>query len=193
MISCSDGSSATCNAGTRDCYSGSDLYCPLVYSGLGENCEGFNESTGLPFPSCDGGLECMEDGDGSSIPGANYRCVEELIEVIDIVGAPTEIICDHGPNAFCSPHPDCYDNSPVYCDQPIVGGLTTITCEDGSVVECNAGTADCYDGSEALCGSSDDDADCNGYDDIQVTNHFNFAAPIYGEIYCLDCAPEDSS
>lgn len=138
-ISCSDGSATTCNAGTRDCYSGSELYCPLVFSGLGETCEGFNEITGLPFPSCEGDLVCAE-GDGVSIPGANSRCVEA-----PIVGAETEITCDNGPNAFCSPSPDCYDNSPVFCLETVGGPATG------------------------------DDSDCDGlYDDVQVTNLWNF-------------------
>ena len=61
-------------------------------------------------------------------------------------------------------------------------------------MECSAGTADCFDGSEALCGASTGDgADCDDLSDVQVTNIFSFSAPIYGEVYCLDCPPEDSS
>ena len=28
----------------------------------GETCEGFNESTMMPFPSCEQGLECVDSG-----------------------------------------------------------------------------------------------------------------------------------
>lgn len=41
----------------------------------------------------------------------------------------------------------CFDGSPEYCKE-LVGGLTTITCPDGSVIECSAGTKDC---NEDLC------------------------------------------
>ena len=40
----------------------------------GETCEGFNEKTGEPFPSCDRGLECKQTCE-FSIPGACNTCV----------------------------------------------------------------------------------------------------------------------
>ena len=39
--------------------------------------------------------------------------------------------------------------------EDIVGGMTTITCDDGSTVECSAGTFGCFDGSETLCPASE--------------------------------------
>ena len=40
----------------------------------GETCEGFNEMTGGPFPSCGAGLECVSSG-MITIPGAGNHCV----------------------------------------------------------------------------------------------------------------------
>ena len=41
--------------------------------GLGETCDGWNESTGKPFPRCEDGLVC--EGHGlDSIPGAGNIC-----------------------------------------------------------------------------------------------------------------------
>ena len=40
----------------------------------GEVCEGFNERTGQPFPSCAKGLLCVDSG-GISIPGAGNACI----------------------------------------------------------------------------------------------------------------------
>ena len=43
--------------------------------GLGETCDGFNESTGRPFPRCDDGLVCRGLGPGFiSIPGRGSIC-----------------------------------------------------------------------------------------------------------------------
>ena len=42
-------------------------------SQLGETCDGFDERTGAPFPSCAEGLVCMSTG-MISIPGAGYKC-----------------------------------------------------------------------------------------------------------------------
>lgn len=42
----------------------------------GETCEGFNESTGQPFPSCDAGLVC-EATCTTSVPGACNSCVPQ--------------------------------------------------------------------------------------------------------------------
>ena len=41
--------------------------------GLGETCDGFNESTGKPFPRCDDGLVCRGH-ELMSIPGAGNIC-----------------------------------------------------------------------------------------------------------------------
>merc|ERR1712061_582618 len=41
----------------------------------GENCEGFNEFTGNPFPNCDTGLVCKRTAE-ISIPGAGKTCVK---------------------------------------------------------------------------------------------------------------------
>ena len=46
-----------------------------VYAQEGEICEGFDETTGRPFPSCDHGLECKEDLNFIGIPGRGNRCV----------------------------------------------------------------------------------------------------------------------
>ena len=59
---------------------------------------------------------------------------------------------------------DCFDGSEFYCGTPelvvpepevILGGPTTITCDDGSEVMCSAGTFGCFDGSELYCGSAE--------------------------------------
>merc|ERR1712150_133996 len=41
----------------------------------GENCEGFNEFTGNPFPNCETGLVCKHTAE-MSIPGAGKTCVK---------------------------------------------------------------------------------------------------------------------
>ena len=40
----------------------------------GETCGGFNESTGIPFPYCVDGLECVDKGE-VTIPGEEKHCV----------------------------------------------------------------------------------------------------------------------
>jgi len=51
-----------------------------VYAELDDICEGFDETTGHPFPSCGSGMMCKETAE-SSIPGAEHTCVLD-----DIVG-----------------------------------------------------------------------------------------------------------
>ena len=51
-------------------------------AGVGETCEGFDESTGEPFPSCEAGLVC-EDAGMVSIPGAGNVCVIPSIANFD--------------------------------------------------------------------------------------------------------------
>ena len=46
----------------------------LPLAGLGENCEGFDESTGEAFPRCQPDFVCEEDTDLITIPGANFFC-----------------------------------------------------------------------------------------------------------------------
>lgn len=47
----------------------------------GEACEGFDESTGKPFPSCNKGLACQAATLlGMSIPGSGKKCVETVTE-----------------------------------------------------------------------------------------------------------------
>ena len=41
--------------------------------GMGETCEGWNESTGKPFPRCDDDLVCRDHG-LDSIPGMESTC-----------------------------------------------------------------------------------------------------------------------
>ena len=57
---------------------GADKYCrvitpPGALAQEGENCEGFDETTNRPFPSCDQGLVCEYTG-GFTIPGQNKIC-----------------------------------------------------------------------------------------------------------------------
>ena len=47
---------------------------PLTLAGLGENCEGFDENTGEPFPNCQPDFVCEEDRESVTIPGANFFC-----------------------------------------------------------------------------------------------------------------------
>ena len=42
----------------------------------GENCDGFDESTGKPFPHCEAGLTCKRTSD-MCIPGACNTCVKK--------------------------------------------------------------------------------------------------------------------
>lgn len=46
-----------------------------VLAGLGETCEGHDETANAPFPSCEEGLTC-EIQDGVFIPGSESICVE---------------------------------------------------------------------------------------------------------------------
>ena len=39
----------------------------------GENCGGYDESTGLPFPDCDEDLVCVQTAE-MAISGAEYTC-----------------------------------------------------------------------------------------------------------------------
>ena len=56
---------------------------PIELAGLGEICEGFDESTGGPFPACQEGLVCQESG-MVSIPGAGNYCVEQVVVNPDV-------------------------------------------------------------------------------------------------------------
>ena len=44
----------------------------------GQTCEGFNESTGFPFPECAQGLECKDSGE-VTIPGMGKTCVPDEV------------------------------------------------------------------------------------------------------------------
>ena len=48
-----------------------------LFAGLGETCEGFDESTGSTFPSCEKGLECRDSG-RFTIKGAEKICVDPI-------------------------------------------------------------------------------------------------------------------
>ena len=50
-----------------------ELSSPGLVSGLGEPCNGFNESTGQRFPDCEQGLLCRDAG-LVTIPGAGSTC-----------------------------------------------------------------------------------------------------------------------
>ena len=65
-------------------------------AGLDENCEGFNEETGEPFPFCEEPLVCEEFGENFGIFGANKYCtfgiiVEPPEELIEIDPRPTPL------------------------------------------------------------------------------------------------------
>ena len=47
---------------------------PEPLAGLGENCEGFNDETELPFPRCAEPFVCEPFGENFGILGANFRC-----------------------------------------------------------------------------------------------------------------------
>jgi len=52
-----------------------DNVCLDETVGLGETCEGWNESTGKPFPRCDEGLVCDSRGpEFDSLPGMENIC-----------------------------------------------------------------------------------------------------------------------
>ena len=63
----------------------------LTPAGLGETCEGFNEATGLPFPSCASGLKCGEkSATRTSLPGAERKCIDPHAMMPDTEEAPHE-------------------------------------------------------------------------------------------------------
>ena len=126
-ITCPDGSVIECSAGTRDCNEDlcdRSIIEPIQISllaGLGEVCEGFDESTGGPFPFCEPGLVCLDSGE-ISIPGANNRCARPL------VGGLTTIRCPGGTTVECNEGVlGCFDGSPSFCPA-VLAGLGE-TCE----------------------------------------------------------------
>ena len=48
-----------------------------ILAGINEVCEGFNESTGQPYPGCEEGLVCVDSGT-PSIPGAGNVCKHDF-------------------------------------------------------------------------------------------------------------------
>ena len=50
---------------------------PERLAGINEVCEGFNESTGQPYPGCEEGLVCVDSGI-PSIPGAGNVCKHDF-------------------------------------------------------------------------------------------------------------------
>ena len=61
---------------------------PVGTAEEGETCEGFDETTGEPFPYCAADLECKR-GNEMSIPGADKKCVkmeEEMQESGSLFG-----------------------------------------------------------------------------------------------------------
>ena len=135
-IKCQDGSTVNCNEGVFGCIDNSPVFCPAVLAGLGDQCGGFDELTGGPFPDCQEGLVCVGPV-GFGIPGALSRC--ELDED-DIVGGPIIIRCADGSEVTCSAGTqDCYDDSPLYCESGPIGPPgpeITIFCRDGSSTSC---------------------------------------------------------
>ena len=49
----------------------------VVFAQEGENCGGFDETTGMPFPDCAEGFVCETTAE-VSIPGSGNTCVEEI-------------------------------------------------------------------------------------------------------------------
>lgn len=72
MTSAAESSSTAASATTEP--ESSSTSSATVLAQLGEICEGLNEFTGMPFPSCAPGLVCQPSG-GMSIPGAGNTCV----------------------------------------------------------------------------------------------------------------------
>ena len=62
-----------------------------VFAGLGETCEGFNEATGLPWPSCEGMLKCVEKSTTrDTMPGAEKKCIDPHATIPDTEVMPLE-------------------------------------------------------------------------------------------------------
>ena len=77
------------------------------------------------------------------------RVVEKQPEPVHVVEEPTqepEVIVEE-PTSEPDPVPEIVEPEP----EIILGGTVTITCDDGTEIECSSGTADCFDGSEVLC------------------------------------------
>jgi hypothetical protein len=63
----------------------------LTPVGLGETCEGFNEATGLPYPSCASGLKCGDkSATRTSLPGAERKCIDPHAMMPNTDEAPHE-------------------------------------------------------------------------------------------------------
>lgn len=63
----------------------------VVFASLGETCEGFNETTGFAFPSCEPGLECKDKSSTRvSLPGAERKCIDPHAKMIDTDTMPHE-------------------------------------------------------------------------------------------------------
>ena len=60
------------------------------------------------------------------------------------------------PEPFPVPEPEPVPELVLPEPQVIVGGPITISCDDGTEHQCNEGTADCFDGSEAFCGPTEE-------------------------------------
>lgn len=62
-----------------------------TFAGLGETCEGFNESTGQPYPDCQPELVCKDkSSERISLPGAGKKCVDPHAMMPDTETKPHE-------------------------------------------------------------------------------------------------------
>ena len=88
----------------------------------GDICEGFDESTGMPFPSCAPGLECQDSGLVSIGGSAGNRCVKPLAQEGETCGGFNEFTGMSFPD--CAPGLECVDSGLVS-----IGGGGSNVCQ----------------------------------------------------------------
>ena len=156
-ISCPSGATLECPEDDGACFDDSPVYCkeiPLPGAPILITC-----ADGSQVECSSGTRDCHDDSPA--------YCPEEPILILPPLTLPA------GPGELCEgfdeftggPYPDCAPGlicvdqggfsigggAGKRCEEPLVGGETTIACPDGSTVTCNAGTRDCFDLSPALC------------------------------------------
>jgi len=126
------------------------------YSALNEKCDGFDETTEKPYPSCGPGMKCESTNSGFGLPGAGKKCVMDDDnngqEEYANLGQP----CEGFDEKAGKPYPSCGPG--MKCEATSVFGLPggNNECVTGNAQEETSENTAVYAGLGEPCGGFDE-------------------------------------